>query len=112
MGWLADYPSAAGFLRPQFTCGAFVPADPVHTSNFAEFCDPSIDQRIARAVQAQAANPPAASVLWPQIERAILEEAPVIPAFNPRTAVFVSERVGNFQINPQWGLLVDQAWVK
>jgi peptide/nickel transport system substrate-binding protein len=110
-GWLSDYPSAASFLRPQFTCAAFIPASP-RSSNASEFCDPKIDKRISRAVHAQAEDPPGASVLWPEIERALLKQAPVIPTYNPRTAVFVSDRVGNFQINPQWGPLFDQAWVK
>jgi peptide/nickel transport system substrate-binding protein len=112
MGWLSDYPSASGFLRPQFTCASFVAADPAFTSNAAEFCDPKVDREILRATNVQAQDPPAATVLWPKIERQILAAAPVLPTFNPRTGVFVSERLGNFQLNPQWGVLVDQGWVK
>jgi hypothetical protein len=31
---------------------------------------------------------------------------------NLMTVVFVSKRVGNYQFHPQWGLLLDQLWVK
>jgi hypothetical protein len=31
---------------------------------------------------------------------------------NRRNVDFVSKRVGNHQYNPQWGVLLDQLWVK
>ena len=31
---------------------------------------------------------------------------------DPRVVDFVSPRSGNYQHNPQWGLLVDQLWVR
>jgi peptide/nickel transport system substrate-binding protein len=111
-GWLMDFPSAATFLRVQFSCGAFTPAAPHATTNVAEFCDRHIDALIDHAAAVQAEDPPAASVLWPQVEKAILNKAPIVPTINPSTVTFVSKRLGNYQFNPQWGPLLDQAWVK
>ena len=31
---------------------------------------------------------------------------------NPAGVDFVSSRVGNYEHNPKWGLLIDQLWVK
>jgi hypothetical protein len=31
---------------------------------------------------------------------------------NRRLTDFASERVGNFQYHPQWGVLLSQLWVK
>jgi hypothetical protein len=31
---------------------------------------------------------------------------------NLNTVDFISARVGNYQFHPQWGLLLDQLWVK
>jgi uncharacterized protein (DUF2164 family) len=31
---------------------------------------------------------------------------------NRRNVDFVSKRVGNYQYNPKWGVLLDQLWVK
>ena len=110
--WFAGYPSAADFILPQYSCAAFVPASPEQSSNFSGFCDPSIDAQMARAAAVQVQDPAAATVLWQQVEQALLAQAPVVPAYNRSNVDFVSKRVGNYQYNPQWGLLLDQAWVK
>jgi hypothetical protein len=35
-----------------------------------------------------------------------------LPTVNLNTVDFISARVGNYQFHPQWGLLLDQLWVK
>jgi YVTN family beta-propeller protein len=107
--WAAEYPSATDFIPPQFTCAAFVPASD-ENGNVSEFCDRSIDAAIARAAGEQ--DPAVATVLWQRVERSLLARAPVVPAYNRSQVDFVSQRLGNYQYNPQWGLLLDQAWVK
>lgn len=110
--WIAGYPSAADFIPPQFSC-AFSRASPQSESgNFSEFCDPRIDAQMAHAAAVQVQDPAAAGVLWQQVEQALLAQAPVVPAYNRGNVDFVSARVGNYQYNPQWGLLLDQVWVK
>jgi peptide/nickel transport system substrate-binding protein len=109
--WFAAYPSAADFIPPQLSCAAFVP-DSRRNGNLSAFCDPAIDERMARAAAAQVQDPAAATGLWEQVERQLLARAPVVPAYNRRNVDFVSKRVGNYQYNPQWGLLLDQVWVE
>ena len=109
--WFASYPSAADFVPPQFSCGAFVPATP-NNSNISEFCDRSIDAQMVRAAAAQVQEPAAATPLWQDVERSLLAQAPVVPTVNRRAVDFVSERIGNYQYSPQWGALLDQLWVK
>ena len=111
-GWSADYPSAAGFIPPLLSCAAYVPTSPETSSNLTGFCDPSIDAKMARATALQATNPPAATLLWQQIERELLAQAPLVPTDNRRNDDFVSKRVGNYQYNPQWGVLLSQLWVR
>jgi len=101
--WLSDYPSPGGFLPPLFSCTS---------GNASEFCDPAIDRRFAAAERAQAQNPGAAPALWQDAERAVLAEAPVVPVDNPKNVAFVANGVGNFQYHPQWGVLLDQLWLK
>jgi peptide/nickel transport system substrate-binding protein len=110
-GRIADYPSAAGFLPPTLSCEAFIPASPLN-ANLAQFCDPAIDAKMARATALQAQDPPAATLLWQEVERDLLAQAPVLPTDNRRTVNFLSERVGNYQYNPQWGPLLSQLWVR
>jgi peptide/nickel transport system substrate-binding protein len=110
-GWAADFPSVSGFLPPILSCDAFVPASPLN-ANLAEFCNPSIDAKMVRATELQAQDPPAATLLWQEAERDLLAHAPVVPIVHRRNADFVSERVGNYQYNPQWGVLLSQLWVR
>jgi hypothetical protein len=35
----------------------------------------------------------------------------VLPLAHERAVSFVSERVGGYQYNPIWGILLDQLWV-
>ena len=102
-GWVADYPSDAGFLPPIFSCAAH---------NATGFCDHAVDRLFAEAEAAQAQNPARATALWQKAERAILAQAPVVPTDNSEGLAFVSKRVGNFEFHPEWGVLLDQLWVK
>jgi YVTN family beta-propeller protein len=111
-GWIASYPSAADFLPPLYSCAAFVPASPGANTNLAGFCDPAVDAKMSAAVEAQAQDPAAATALWQEVERAILTQAPFVPAYNRSDVNVVSKRVGNFQYNPQWGVLLSQLWVQ
>jgi YVTN family beta-propeller protein len=110
-GWASDVPSAAGFIPGLLSCSAFAPASPGQ-SNLAQFCDRSIDSKIDEAISAQVEDPAAATTLWQEVERRLLAQAPVVPAYNRGNVDIVSKRVGNYQYNPQWGVLLDQLWVK
>lgn len=41
-----------------------------------------------------------------------MDEAAAVPLVNQRVVGFVSERVGNYQLHPQWLTLLDQLWVR
>jgi YVTN family beta-propeller protein len=101
--WFADFPSSAYYIQPNFSCGVPQPSF---------FCDRRIERAIARAVRAQIADPPAAQELWAGIDRRLVDLAPWVPLYTFNSADFVSRRVGNYQYNPQWGVLVEQLWVK
>ena len=111
-GWVAGFPSAADFIPPQFSCAAYAPASPGQNTNVSGFCDRSIDDQMRAAAAAQAQDPAAATTLWQEVDRALLARAPVVPVYNRGNVDFVSKRVGNYQYNPQWGVLLAQLWVK
>jgi peptide/nickel transport system substrate-binding protein len=110
--WATDYPSAAAMLQPLFTCADFKPASPLATSDPSEFCNPSVDRTIGEADTVQAQEPAAAGPAWRAAERTILAQAPIVPTANPKNADFVSRHVGNYQFNPDFGVLLDQLWVR
>ncbi len=102
IGWYGVARSASSLL-PAFRCS---PPD------LSFFCDRRIDARIARTLELDATNPDAAVALWARIERDIVDLAPWVPLFTPSHAHVLSERVGNYQDNPEWGCLLDQLWVR
>jgi hypothetical protein len=65
-----------------------------------------------RALDLQASDPDAAASLWARIDHDLTDHAPWLCMVNPRVLDIVSERVGGYQYNPQWGVLIDQLWVR
>jgi peptide/nickel transport system substrate-binding protein len=105
-GWGSDYPAASNFIKGRFTCDA-----PLTPS--AGFCDPRIDAMIERATRMQLDDPAQAGVLWAEIDRAIVDQAPYMWLVNLIAIEFVAERMGNYQYSKQWGsALLDQLWVR
>jgi peptide/nickel transport system substrate-binding protein len=109
--WLPDHPAPAAFLNALFSCDAFR-SSRRENLNVSEFCDPQIDRQIARARALETTDPAVASSLWSRIDRELVDQAPVVPLVNPRQVDFLSQRVGNYQYNPQWHMLFDQLWVR
>jgi peptide/nickel transport system substrate-binding protein len=106
LAWAADYPAASTFFVQIHTCAAasFRPT--------SGFCDPGIDAMIDRATLMQVDDPAAAGRLWAEIDREIVDQAPYLWLANTIAVEFVSERVGNYQRSPQWGMLLNQLWVQ
>ena len=105
--WKADYPAPSNYINILLSCAA-----EANGGNYSHFCDPSIDARIHRALALQTTNPYRASNLWGEIDQLIVDQAPVVPLITHRKMEFVSNRAGNYQYNPQWGILLDQLWVR
>jgi peptide/nickel transport system substrate-binding protein len=105
-GWGPLYPAASDFIASLHKCGAtFHPI-------LSGFCDPGIDAMIDRAIEIQLEDPAAAGALWAETDREVVDQAPYLWLVNPQDASFVSERVGNYQQSFQWGVLLNQLWVR
>ena len=110
-GWIADYASAYAFIATQLSCKSFQPASRAN-ANVAEFCDRAIDREMKRAYALGRSDPEQAARAWERVDRDIVDRAPWLFLATPRVIGFVSPRVGNYQYSPQWGLLIDQLWVR
>jgi peptide/nickel transport system substrate-binding protein len=102
-GWIQDYPAADNFLS-LLECG--------RPENLARLCDPRLETAIAKARAAQTSRPELAAALWADADHLAVDIAAQVDFLNTAGVDFVSERVGNAQHNPQWGLLLDQVWVR
>src|SRR5262249_10799328 len=93
--WYPDYPAPSGFINNViFDC--------------SYFCNKKIDRKINRARALQRTHPVAANALWANIDRELTDQAPWLFLYNRKQADFVSRRVGNFQYNLNYGILLDQ----
>jgi ABC-type transport system substrate-binding protein/streptogramin lyase len=105
--WSADYLTASNFLAPILEC-----ADITTSMNLGGFCSHNLDASIARALSNENVRPGVASQQWAAIDREIDNDAVIVPISNGLDWDFVARRVGNYQSNPQLGMLVDQLWVR
>ena len=103
-------PGALG-IPPSFSCAALTRGSPANL-NPSQFCDRETDRLMAAAGRVQAIDPSAADALWARAERRIVDLAPAVAAYNLISADLVSERVGNYQYSPAYGVLLDQFWVR
>jgi peptide/nickel transport system substrate-binding protein len=98
-------------IQPAYSCQAFVP-DSTGNGNLSEYCDRHLDELTARTLAAEGANSPAATELWAQADRFLTDQAITVPLVTPRVLDFVSNRVGDYQYSYQFGVLLDQLWVR
>jgi peptide/nickel transport system substrate-binding protein len=109
--WYQDYPAPADFISPLLTCQSFIP-DSLDNLNAAEFCNRQIDAQVEQALALQPRRPGAAGALWMRIDQEIADQAPWVPIYNPLYLVMLSARVGNYQFDPYFSVLIDQLWVR
>ena len=108
--WFQDYQAPSDFLNVLTGCGAFQPNND-NQPNISEFCDQTIQSQMDSAETREATDRSAANQLWSKVDRAVTDQAPMVVMYNPNVLDFLAKRVGNYEYNPQWGFLVDQAWV-
>jgi ABC-type oligopeptide transport system substrate-binding subunit len=108
VGWVADYPAAASFFDPNYSCAGHVDASPA-SLNQSQFCSREIDAAVAAA---QRAEGPAAETAWADAQRMLTTLAPAVPLTTTRRTLFMSDRAGNVQKNPMLGVLLERVWVR
>ena len=111
VGWIADYSVPSNFLYNLFSCERYIP-NSLSNTNYSRTCVPQIDRAMEKAFRLDSENPAAGREQWAAVERMIMDHAGWAPFLNAETVGFVSDRVGNYQHNPQWGALFSQLWVE
>ena len=53
-----------------------------------------------------------AGALWTKIDRDATDLTAIVPTYTPRSVDLVSQRVGNYEQHPLWGVLLDQFFVR
>jgi peptide/nickel transport system substrate-binding protein len=102
-GWVSDFPYPSNFFDPLLMCSSPGP-EPATT-----FCDPKLDRLVRSAKEAQGT---AAVTLWQAADRDAVDQAAWAPLTNELGVDVIGAGVGNYQHNPQTGILLDQLWVR
>jgi peptide/nickel transport system substrate-binding protein len=109
--WYQDYPAASDFLNVLLGCGSIHPGSDA-SPNIAAYCNQGIQAKMDHAEVVGQSNPTAANKIWAQVDHDMTDEAPWVDLYNPKQIDFLSKRVGGYQWNPQWYILIDQMWVQ
>ena len=109
--WYADYPSAANLINVLLGCDAFHPGSD-SSVNISGFCDKGLQARMDQAMALAVTDQAGADTLWTEIDREMMEQAPLIPLFTPKHLDLMSKRVQNFQFSPLFNWVWALAWVR
>jgi ABC-type transport system substrate-binding protein len=102
--WVAAYPYPSSYVP------GFVSCDGGTCNGY--YCNPSLDREMQEAGLLELGDPIKASVLWRSIDRQLTNEAVWVPTVTQRDIEITSNRLRNYQYNPVWGFLADQAWLR
>ena len=102
--WLANYPDPSSYLPQFFACGG-------GTSN-GYYCNPALDREMQQAELLDLSDPARAAAVWAAVDRQLTDAAVWVPTVTLRDVEVTSRRLGNYQYNPVWGFLADQAWLR
>jgi peptide/nickel transport system substrate-binding protein len=111
-GWIADYAAASNFIANQFTCRSILRGAPGGNQNVSELCDRDLDAKVHAAETAEQTDLQKAGELWAAADRALVDLAPAVFFATPASIDLVSPRVGNYQRSPEFGIMLDQLWVR
>ena len=89
LGWIADYPSADGFLTPLFSSSS--------PDNLTGLASPEIDQKLA-AARAEA-DPEKRLALYLEAEQLVLDQYVVVPVAQLESRMVASSRVKGFDLD-------------
>jgi peptide/nickel transport system substrate-binding protein len=107
---LSPSTSPAAWFTSDLTCASRVFASP-NNFNTGFYCNPKLDAEMAHAADVQLTDPAASAPLWAKIDQEATLDAPWLSLFTQGGVEFVSKRVGNYQHNPVYQILLDQLWV-
>ena len=100
--WGGD--TAHGTLTAWFSCAG--------SRSHGYFCDPRVERELLRARAAVATDPREAQRIWASLDRYVTEQAGWLPMISEGGVEIVSDRLRNYQFNPYWGFIADQASVE
>jgi len=103
LGWLADYPSPGTFYDFVSSC---------RKKSFNRYCNQEVESTAAQARALARTDPKGALETWAKVDRMLINTAAIIPTDAQIGTLVVSPDVGNVQLRPILGPILDQMWVR
>lgn len=96
-GWCPDWSSGSTFLPPIFASSSIYPTG---NQNVSQFSDKAVDARIAEI--GKVTDTDKANTEWSDLDKQILEQAPVVPLLYENNVQIVGSNVGGVYSDPQF----------
>jgi ABC-type transport system substrate-binding protein len=81
-------------------------------SNPGRYCNRHIDALYRAGLTMEITNPEAARSMWTRLDKALVNDAAIVPMWWDSAYALVSTRVGNWFPSPTAGEILNQLWVK
>ena len=100
--WVAAYPDPSSYIPQYFSCGG--------GNGNGFYCNPRLDREMQQATQLELRNPAQIHERsGTSVDRQLTDDAVWVPTVTPREVDLTSNRLHNYEYNPVWGFLTDQA---
>jgi peptide/nickel transport system substrate-binding protein len=101
--WIPDYPAPSSYIPPFFSC------EGSHGNGY--YCNPAIDQEMTEATLLQLQGPAQAADMWARVDHQLTDQAEWVPTVDLNEVDIISKGLRNYEFNPAWGFVADQAIV-
>jgi ABC-type transport system substrate-binding protein len=109
MVWRQDYPDPSDFIMPLFTKAAAAPGG----FNASFWWDPKVETLLSEAqAMTMPAQQQARLAKFDEMQRIILDQAPVVPLYQPIQNSMSSKRVGGFYLSPVTYFRLPDYWIQ
>ncbi len=102
--WGPDYPDPSSYIPQFFGC------DGGDSNGY--YCNPALDREMSEAAQLELQGPSQAGPAWAAVDHALTNQAVWVPTVNLNEVDFTSKRLRDYEFNPVWGFVADQAVVR
>ena len=101
--WIPDYPAPSSYIPSLFGCGG--------SDSNGYYCNPAIDQEMTEATLLEQQGPAQAAAMWARDDRQLTDQAEWVATVDLNEVDIVSKGLRNYEFNPAWGFVADQAVV-
>jgi YVTN family beta-propeller protein len=104
------YPDPSSYIPSFFACDGGS-AGYVGSHSNANYCNPAIDRAMQQATVLEDQSPVQAGVIWERVDHQLTDQAEWVATVDLNQVDIISKRLRNYEFNPVWGFVADQAIV-